>query len=99
MHTLDSSSPSPEQSVGEALRAARLAAGLTLREMARRLNYHSHSVLSEYENGAKMPSETVVEGYEQVLALEPGSLLKILETANIAQLGDAWPSCVGCRAP
>jgi transcriptional regulator with XRE-family HTH domain len=91
MHTLGSSSPSPEQSVGEALRAARLAGDLTLREMARRLNYHSHSVLSEYENGAKMPSETVVQGYEQVLALQAGSLLKILETANIAQHGDAWP--------
>jgi transcriptional regulator with XRE-family HTH domain len=91
MNILDTSSPSPEHTVGAALRTARLAAGLSLREMARRLNYHSHSVLSEYENGAKMPSETVVEGYEQVLALSPGTLTTILETANIAQHGDAWP--------
>jgi hypothetical protein len=91
MDTRDSSHPSPEQTVGAALRTARLAAGLSLREMARRLNYYSHSVLSEYENGAKMPSETVVEGYEQVLALTPGTLTTILATANIAQHGDAWP--------
>lgn len=91
MDVLDSNNPSPEQTVGAALRAARLTAGLSLREMARRLNYSSHSVLSEYENGAKMPSETVVEGYEQVLALPPGTLTRILEAANITQHGDAWP--------
>jgi transcriptional regulator with XRE-family HTH domain len=80
----------PEQRVGAALRDARRAAGLSLREVARRLNYASHSTLSEYENGARMPSEPVVEGYERLLRLEHGVLTAILEDANIERHGDAW---------
>jgi transcriptional regulator with XRE-family HTH domain len=80
----------PEHRVGAALRSARLAAGVTLREMARRLNYGSHSTLSEYEMGARMPSETVVEGYERCLQLRPGELMTLLEEANIERHGDAW---------
>jgi transcriptional regulator with XRE-family HTH domain len=80
----------PEQRVGEALRNARTATGISLREAARRLNYASHSVLSEYENGARMPSESVVEGYERLLRLEPGTLTGVLEDANIERHGDAW---------
>jgi transcriptional regulator with XRE-family HTH domain len=80
----------PERRVGAALRAARKAAGLSLREMARRLNFESHSTLSEYENGARMPSEEVVQGYERLLHLGKGSLLALLEAANIERHGDAW---------
>jgi transcriptional regulator with XRE-family HTH domain len=90
MNARDSSDPLPEQVVGAALRTARLASGLSLREMARRLNYGSHSALSEYEHGARMPSETVVGGYERVLGLPSGALYTILETANIERHGDAW---------
>jgi transcriptional regulator with XRE-family HTH domain len=80
----------PEQRVGAALRDARRAVGLSLREVARRLNYASHSTLSEYENGARMPSEVVVVGYERLLHLRPGTLTAILENANIERHGDAW---------
>jgi transcriptional regulator with XRE-family HTH domain len=80
----------PEQRVGAALRDARRAVGLSLREVARRLNYASHSTLSEYENGARMPSEVVVVGYERLLHLAPGTLTAILENANIERHGDAW---------
>lgn len=80
----------PEQRVGAALRHARQAAGLSLREMARRLNYGSHSTLSEYENGARMPSELVVEGYERLLYLKTGSLVRLLEEANLQRHGDPW---------
>jgi len=80
----------PEQRVGAALRTARQEAGLSLREMARRLNYGSHSTLSEYENGARMPSEIVVEEYERLLQLAAGTLTRMLEAANIERHGDAW---------
>lgn len=80
----------PEQRVGQALRSAREAAGVSLRLMARQLNYNSHSTLSEYEKGIKMPSETVVEGYERTLGLKFGTLRKVLESANIQRHGDAW---------
>jgi transcriptional regulator with XRE-family HTH domain len=80
----------PEQEVGAALKKARRAAGISLREMARRLNYSSHSSLSEYEAGARMPPENVVEAYEFFLRLPPGTLTSILESANTARHGDAW---------
>jgi transcriptional regulator with XRE-family HTH domain len=80
----------PEQRVGAALRNARKASGLSLREMARRLNYGSHSTLSEYENGVRMPSEAVVEGYERLLSLKVGTLANALEAANVERHGDAW---------
>jgi transcriptional regulator with XRE-family HTH domain len=80
----------PEQRVGAALRDARRCAGLSLREMARRLNYGSHSTLSEYENGVRMPSEMVVEGYERLLGLKVGALTETLEAANLERHGDAW---------
>lgn len=80
----------PEQRVGAALRCARQAAGIGLRDMARRLNYGSHSTLSEYENGARMPSERVVTAYERVLCLATGTLMAALEAANIERHGDAW---------
>jgi transcriptional regulator with XRE-family HTH domain len=81
----------PEQEVGAALKKARRAAGISLREMAKRLNYGSHSTLSEYEAGACMPSERVVEAYEISLQLPPGTLTSVLESANTARHGDAWP--------
>jgi transcriptional regulator with XRE-family HTH domain len=80
----------PEQRIGAAMRAAREANGLSLRKMAKRLHYSSHTTLSSYERGAIMPTEQVVQGYEHVLGLEPGMLMKILEDARIQRHGDAW---------
>lgn len=80
----------PERRVGAALRQARRTAGVTLREMAKRLNYGSHSTLSEYENGARMPSELVVRGYERLLGLATGTLVDEWEAANVERHGDAW---------
>lgn len=85
-----SSQELPEQRIGAAMRAAREAKGLSLRQMAKRLNYSSHTTLSGYERGAVMPTEQAVEGYEHVLALEPGMLRKILEDAHVQRHGDAW---------
>jgi transcriptional regulator with XRE-family HTH domain len=80
----------PEGRVGAALRQARESQGISLRQMAKRLQYNSHSTLSEYENGARMPSEYVVEGYERVLGLAAGELGDVLEQACIDRHGDAW---------
>ncbi len=80
----------PEQRVGAAMRAARELNGISLRQMSKRLNYHSHTTLSSYERGAVMPTEEAVQGYEQVLGLEPGVLTDVLERARIERHGDAW---------
>lgn len=80
----------PEQRVGAALREAREAGGLSLREVAKRLGYNSHTTLSGYERGSIMPTEAVVEGYERLLGLPSGKLAKVLEAACIERHGDAW---------
>ena len=87
--TPDTASLLPEERVGAALRLAREEARLSLREMARRLNYNSHSMLSSYEKGSVMPSDAVVEGYERVLGLQ-GELTRVLEEARVDRHGDAW---------
>src|SRR5450755_1426237 len=69
----------PEQRVGAAMREARELSGTSLRQMAKRLGYQSHTALSSYERGAVMPTEKVIEGYEQVLGLQSGELTTVLE--------------------
>ena len=80
----------PEQRVGQAMREAREAAGISLRRLAKQLGYHSHTTLSSYERGAVMPTDEAVTGYERVLGLGPGSLITVLEEARIERHGDAW---------
>jgi transcriptional regulator with XRE-family HTH domain len=86
----DSAMMLPEQRVGMAMREARELRGISLRQMAKRLNYHSHTTLSSYERGAVMPTEEAVQGYEQVLRLERGVLMTVLEGARVERHGDAW---------
>lgn len=80
----------PEQRVGAAMREARESAGTSLRSMAGRLGYHSHTTLSSYERGAVMPTDEAVTGYERLLGLAPGALISVLEDARIERHGDAW---------
>lgn len=80
----------PEQRVGNAMREAREAAGISLRTMARNLGYHSHTTLSSYERGSVMPTDEAVTGYERLLGLSPGALTEVLESARIERHGDAW---------
>lgn len=80
----------PEQRAGAAMRQARESGDLSLRQMAKLLGYHSHTSLSAYELGAKMPTEKAIAGYEQVLGLRPGALMGVLEDARVERHGDAW---------
>jgi transcriptional regulator with XRE-family HTH domain len=80
----------PEQRVGIAMREVRESRGVSLRQMAKRLNYSSHTTLSGYERGSVMPTDQVVEGYERLLGLESGALSAVLESARVERHGDAW---------
>src|SRR6266566_424591 len=80
----------PEQRVGMAMRRAREVSSVSLRQMASRLGYNSHTTLSSYERGAVMPTDEVVQGYEKVLSLEPGALVSLLEEARVERHGDTW---------
>jgi transcriptional regulator with XRE-family HTH domain len=80
----------PEQRVGTAMREARESARISLRDMAKRLGYNSHTTLSSHERGAVMPTDEAVTGYERVLDLTPGALTSVLEDARIERHGDVW---------
>jgi transcriptional regulator with XRE-family HTH domain len=82
--------PPGDQQVGAAMRAAREARGVGLREMARQLGYSAHSNLSDYESGKRLPQERLVADYERVLELESGTLTEVLETA-LDKLGGTRP--------
>jgi transcriptional regulator with XRE-family HTH domain len=77
----------PELVVGTALRRGREEAGLSLRELARRLQ-RSHSNLWDYERGHRLAPAEVVRDYEDELGLHRASLLDVWERARQELFGD-----------
>lgn len=59
--------------IGEQLRAARVGAGLSLRETARRAHVNA-GYLSQIEHGARMPSRPVLAALARVLGLDLAAL-------------------------
>jgi transcriptional regulator with XRE-family HTH domain len=59
---------------------------LSRRELARRL-YMSHSNLTDYENGHRLPPGEIVQAYERELKLPPSSLVDLWEQARVELLG------------
>jgi len=79
---------SHERALGERIARLREAAGLTQRELARRMEL-SQSALSRIESGQRRLSAAQVSRLARILAVEPGSLLEPdspLETSAIASL-------------
>jgi len=70
------------------LRAARLAAKISLTEMARRIGF-TKGYLSGIENGKETPSEKVLRGYEQVLGVELESFTTSREPKSVLYYGRA----------
>lgn len=63
--------------LGQQMREARQEKGITITEMARKLSY-TKSHLSAVENSVGNPSPQLVEGYEAILGLAPGTLVDAL---------------------
>ena len=91
--------------VGLTLRQARLAAGLGLRELARRAGT-SHATLSQYEHSIKVPSTSVFMrlleacGYGVDITLrrrirERNGMARGAELAEVLRLADQFPSNPG----
>jgi transcriptional regulator with XRE-family HTH domain len=78
----------PEARLGAALRQAREEEGISLRALAKRLNYSAHSNLVEYERGHRLAPLEVVRGYEVALGLAPGTLVDLHEQARFALYGE-----------
>ncbi len=90
------------ESAGATLRAARTAAGLGLRELARRAGT-SHATLSQYEHNIKVPSVAVfmrileASGYSVDLTLRPrirerNGMPRGEELAQVLELAEQFPS-------
>src|SRR3954462_6223875 len=62
------------QQLGARMRDQRKAARLSLREMAARVD-RPKSTLADAETGAVMPTRSLLESYERVLDLAPGTLV------------------------
>ena len=90
------------ETIGFTLRQARLAAGLGLRELARRAGT-SHATLSQYEHNAKVPSTSVFMrlleacGYGVDVTLrrrirERNGMARGDELVEVLRLADQFPS-------
>lgn len=73
--------------LGAELKQARVAAGLTLRELADRLGMN-HPTLSRYENGSRMPEPPVVDRIGEMIGLSDSQRGELVERARG---GDAGP--------
>jgi transcriptional regulator with XRE-family HTH domain len=67
--------------LGAAMRYHRIANGVSLRVMARRLGFSGHSHLADYERGRRLPGREIVTGYEEHLRVPPGQLGDIYDRA------------------
>jgi transcriptional regulator with XRE-family HTH domain len=61
---------------GEKLRALRIEKGLTLKGLASRLGYNSHSYISEIESGRKQPSVEFILLVARVFNVTTDELMK-----------------------
>ncbi len=61
---------------GEKLRALRSHRGLTLRDLANKLGYQTHSYLSEVESGKKIPTAELVLKVARAFDVTTDELLK-----------------------
>ena len=78
---------SPETQFGSELRLLRQRAGLSARELAKRL-HRSHSSIVEWERGARLPPVDAVQQYEESFELPPGTLVAPRERARAQRAGN-----------
>ncbi|MDT7713321.1 MAG: hypothetical protein QOG46_2061, partial [Pseudonocardiales bacterium] len=84
-HDTEVTHDTPQADFGAALCGLRVRAGLTLRVLGEQL-HRSHSTISEFEKGVRLPAVEVVEHYEQYFTLPPGTLVAQRERARAERL-------------
>lgn len=67
--------------LGAALYQCRLERDLSLRRLAQRLGFSSHSGLLDYERGRRIPPENLVAAYEREFGITTGYLRALRERA------------------
>ena len=84
--------------LGAELRAHRVAAGMSLRELAGRIGLGGHATLVDYEHGRRIPPEDIVIGYERERNV-PGGQLRDLRKKALAELAAAEAARLLAPAP
>ena len=74
-----------------ALYRVRLEKGLSLRAMAHRMGYSSHSMFAELEKARRLPSEALLRTYEEHFELPPRSLVDLRQRALIERAARLIP--------
>jgi transcriptional regulator with XRE-family HTH domain len=82
--------------LGQRLKAARLRAGLTLRELARQAEV-SPSLVSLIENGKSQPSVATLYIFARILDVSVDELFEETEVATIATIASAAPALVAAN--
>jgi transcriptional regulator with XRE-family HTH domain len=77
--------------LGLALYRVRLEKGLSLRAMAQRMGYSSHSMFAELEKARRLPSEALLRTYEEHFDLPPRSLVDLRQQALIERAARLIP--------
>ncbi|MCA2211676.1 helix-turn-helix domain-containing protein [Jidongwangia harbinensis] len=85
--TEDGGGHSAAAELGVAMRYHRIAKGLSLRGMARRLHLSGHSNLADYERARRLPGLEIVSGYERALQLPAGKLVDLHSRALAERAG------------
>lgn len=67
--------------LGGELRRLRLERGISQRQLTRLIGLSAHSNLGEYERGTRIPPSDIVAACERLLAVPPGKLQGLRETA------------------
>jgi transcriptional regulator with XRE-family HTH domain len=67
--------------LGATLRRHRMAKGMSLRMLARRIGLSAHGTLVDYEHGRRIPPEDLLVACEKVLDLDDGTLRRLRSEA------------------
>ncbi len=67
--------------LGWTLRRQRLANGWSLRLIARRIGFSSHSSLIDYEHGRRIPPQDLLQAFERALEFPSGQLQALRKAA------------------
>lgn len=90
------------RTVGADLRALRVAAGLTVRDLAERVGLRSHSSLTLFENGKRLPSEEIAQRILAVVTddadVRTAIITRIRESAGPGRIDTGFPGVGGVMA-
>lgn len=81
------------------LRRLRESRGLTQHEMAKRLGLSARSAIADYESGRRKPPTDILDTYEGVFELQPGTLRELRDRGLAEQARQRYVSALAELAP